>query len=342
MIIDIHAHVVAAPQLYAWKAQLFSNRGCYGYVAPNISEELIRDHPETRRHLEAMDKVGTDIQFISPRPYMQMHAEKPAQMVHYWTRGQNDYIAKAVKVHPNRLRGVCALPQPAGQPIGESLEELRRCITELGFVGTLLDTDPGEGDNQTPTLGDEYWYPLYEELVKLDVPALIHSTGCKHGRETYSQHFISEESLAILSLCNARVFLDFPKLKIIVAHGGGSIPYQVGRWRAERSRPTMSRNVPLKESFDDSLKRLYFDTCLHNRNSLRMLIDLVGSERVLFGTENPGSGSAPDPETGRAFDDIKPLIEEIPSVCAEGRRRIFEDNARRLFTRFQTPARQAA
>jgi predicted TIM-barrel fold metal-dependent hydrolase len=203
------------------------------------------------------------------------------------------------------------------------------------MVGCLLDPDPGEGDNQTPPLGDEYWYPLYEKLCALDVPAHVHSTGNQHGRGTYSTHFIDEESLAILSLLNSRVFLDFPKLKIIVSHGGGSVPYQVGRWRAERLHPVMAKNLPLKESFDDSLKRLYYDTVIHSKESIAMLVRLVGSDRVVFGTENPGSGTAMNPETGRAFDDIKALVDDIDFLTAQDRANIYEHNARRLFPRLK-------
>ena len=335
MILDIHAHVCAAPELYAWKDQIFSARGALGARERKWDVEWVRNHPVTRNNIAILDKVGTDMQLISPRPYSQSHAEQPGKLAHYWNIGVNNYIAKVVEAHPLRFRGVAGLPQPVGRPVEESLPELERCVRELGFVGTLLDTDPGEGDNSTPTLDNEYWYPLYAKLVELDVPALIHSTGCK-GRESYSHHFISEESLAVVSLCNSRVFVDFPQLKIIVAHGGGSVPYQVGRWRAERGLPGWSSPQGVVESFDDSLGRLSFDTCLHERRSLELLLGLVGSRRILFGTENPGAGSAVDPRTGRTYDDIKPTIEEIPGLTAEDRHNIFEGNARRLYTRLNT------
>jgi len=336
MIIDIHAHVCAAPELYAWKDQIFSAAGALGPRYRNWDVEWIREHPVTTNNIAIMDRVGTDIQFISPRPFSQAHSEKPDKLPHYWNIGVNSYIAKVVEAYPTRFRGVAGLPQPVGRPIEESLPELERCITELGFVGTLLDTDPGEGDNSTPTLDHEYWYPLYEKLVELDVPALIHSAGCKHGRETYSQHFITEESLAILSLCNSRVFLDFPDLKIIVAHGGGSVPYQIGRWRAERGLPNWASPHGITETFDESLAHLYFDSVLHERNSLELLLKLVGSEKILFGTENPGAGSALNPATGRSYDDIKPTIEEIPGITEQDCLNIFERNARRLYSRFTT------
>jgi 4-oxalmesaconate hydratase len=335
MIIDVHGHLCASPKLYAWFTLLLASRASYGTPPPPISDDEMLHLPETKRNLDAIDIAGTDVQLISPRPFTMFHAEKPGRIAHRWAAGVNDYIAQFCRVLPDRFAGIAGLPQPAGEPIATSLPELERCISELGMVGCILDPDPGEGDNQTPDLGNEYWYPLYEKLCALDVPAHIHSTGNQHGRGTYSTHFIDEESLAILSLVNSRAFLDFPKLKIIVSHGGGSVPYQVGRWRAERLHPVIAKDVVLKESFDESLKRLYYDTVIHAKDSIVMLAKLVGSDRVVFGTENPGSGTALNPETGRSFDDIKYLIDGIESFSSADRQAIYEGNARRLFTRLK-------
>jgi 4-oxalmesaconate hydratase len=194
----------------------------------------------------------------------------------------------------------------------------------------VLNPDPGEGDGQAPPLGDEFWYPLYEKMVELDVPGLIHSAGCRSHRESYSNHFITEESIAVLSLVESRVFEDFPGLRLIVSHGGGSIPYQIGRWRAQRiqkgARP-----------FDEDLRRLWFDTVLYNPESLELLLRIVGPDRCLFGTETPGIGSALDPETGRHLDDLRPVVEAVEWLSGEERHAIFEGNARTVFTRLPVP-----
>src|SRR4029079_48191 len=150
---------------------------------------------------------------------------------------------------------MAGLPQFRGEPLQAAVEELERCIVELGFVGCLLNPDPMEGEGEPPGLGDEYWYPLYEKLVELDVPALIHSASNTSQRESYSLHFINEESIAVVGLLGSRVFEDFPALRIVVAHGGGAIPYQVGRFRS----PGLRRGDP--EDFADKLRRLHFDTC---------------------------------------------------------------------------------
>jgi 4-oxalmesaconate hydratase len=332
MIIDAHSHVCAAPELYVWKSQLLASRGAHGLKPPKFTPEFVREHAETKKNLKAMDSVGTDVQFLSPRPFQLMHGERPAEIVEAYAAAMHDYIAQQVTLHPNRFQGVCGMPQVSGEPVTIALPELERCVNKLGFIGTLIDTDPGEGDNSTPILSDKYWYPLWEKMVELDIPGLIHSTACR-GRESYTQHFISEESLAILSLVNSRVFDDFPTLKIIVAHGGGSIPYHIGRWRAD----WVLFHGGTVQDFDARLKKLYFDTCLHAKKSLELLIGLVGSKNVLFGTENPGSGSAMNPETGRTFDDIKPVIESIDFLNEEDRKNIFEENARRLFPRLKIP-----
>ena len=97
----------------------------------------------------------------------------------------------------------------------------------------------------------------------------------------------------------------------------------------------IAKSIPLAETFDESLKRLFFDTVIHARDSIAMLVKLVGSSQVVFGTENPGSGTALNPETGRAFDDIKSLIDGIDFLSAEDRANIYENNARRLFPRLR-------
>jgi predicted TIM-barrel fold metal-dependent hydrolase len=329
VIIDIHAHVVAPPELYAYKAGLLANRGANGKDDPGISDELLDQH--ALRNIEGMDSVGTDVQLLSARPFQLMTSETPARIVHHWVETNNEIIHRQVQMHPDRFRGVATLPHAAGEPIESALEELDRCVGEFGFVGVLLNPDPGEGRIDTPALGEEYWYPLYERLTALDLPAHIHSAGCNNGRESYSSHFITEESIAVLSVLESRVFLDFPELKILVSHGGGSVPYQVGRWQAQRLHPKLGGGRILDERFEESLRRLYFDTVLHYPPALKLLIELVGADRCLFGTERPGSGSAIDPGTGRDFDDLKPVLASFDWLSDSDRQLIFEDNARALF-----------
>ena len=327
MIIDAHAHLVAPDSLYAFRARLLASSGWYR-SSVNISNDSLRASANSNIH--SMDAVGTDVQLISPRPFHQMHSAQPRSIVHWWTETCNDLIARTVEMYPARFAGLAALPTCDGADTVAALPELDRTVTELGFIGVVLNPDPSEGAGCPPPLGDKYWYPLYERLVELDVPALIHAAGCTNGRESYSNHFITEESIAILSLLQSAVFTDFPTLRLMVSHGGGSVPYQIGRWQAERLLPSLGGD-PKAERFEVSLRKLWFDTVLHSPPSLDLLLKIVGPDRSLFGTENPGSGSSINPDTGRQFDDLRPIIESLTWLTPSHRKAIFESNALEVF-----------
>lgn len=329
MIIDCHGHVSPPSDLWAYKASILSHRGEHGRRMGEVSDEEILRYANKREmapcgHLDMLDQVGTDLQLLSPRPFQMMHSAKPARLVHWFTEETNNIIARTVGLLPDRFLGVCGLPQAAGQPIESVLPELERCVGRLRFKGCLLNPDPYENSGiEAPGLGDRYWYPLYEKLCELDVPAHIHATGSQSERTPYTLHFINEESIAVFNLVNSKVLDDFPDLKIVVSHGGGAIPYQIGRFRSGGIRKGID--------FLDRMRRLYFDTVLYSEEALRLLIKTVGVDRCLFGAECPGVGSAVDPATGRTIDDIKPLIEAFEWLSVADKRAIFEGNARRVF-----------
>jgi 4-oxalmesaconate hydratase len=329
MIIDAHAHLNAPAELYAYQAALLCSGGAHGEGGAGVTDAQLKDYGE--QTLTVMDGVGTDVQLISPRPFHTGHSASPSRIVRWWTSAVNDAIARQAAQFPQRLLGVAAMPQSLELTPADWAADLERSVTELGMVGCVLNPDPAEGGGHVPTLGDPWWYPVYEKLVELDVPALVHSGACRNGRETYSEHFVTEESIAILSLLNSEVFLRFPDLKLIISHGGGSVPYQIGRWRAARAHPKLRRGQMLQESFDDSLRRLWFDTVLHSPLSLELLVRTVGADRCLFGTEKPGSGSAPDPVTGRDYDDIRPVIEGFDFLSDAEKAAILAGNAQSLF-----------
>lgn len=325
MIIDSHAHTVAAPTgptvggalMGIWTV-LEASGVYYGKPAGPPQEEILGG---AERQLRLMDEVGTDIQLTSPRPFVTKNSHRPGKIVHYWTEINNDVIAAQAAAHPDRIRGIGSLPFVAGEPVEQVFEEFHR-IRELGFVGIVLNPDPSEGAGSTPLLDDEYWFPLFELMIQHDVPGLLHSSAC-YGRENYSEHFITEESLAINAMIRGRVFEQFPELKLIIPHGGGSIPYQIGRWLAHDH--SMRQQEPERERYEDTLKRFWFDTCLYSEPSLQLLFDTVGTDRVLFGTERPGSGGP--------YDDLKPVIEGMATLKPSDREAIFEGNARRVYSR---------
>lgn len=326
MIIDSHAHVVMPPQSFRFMAELVGGRGNPS-VPPKLADEVVRKVADEL--LSSMDSVGTDVQFISPRPYLQMHSVRPARVTELWTRHCNDLIARVVALQPDRFRGVAGLPQFMHEsPAVRAVAELKRCVEELGFVGCLINPDPTEGSELPPPgLGDPFWHPLYEAMTALDVPGLIHSAGSCSARESYTLKFINEESIAVVSLLGSDTFTKFPTLKIVVAHGGGAIPYQMGRFRSWSVRKGE------KVTFDEQLKKLHFDTCNYSKEAIELLLKVAGVRNVVFGTEKPGTGSARDPVSGRDYDDMKPVIESIEWLSAQDRADIFECNCKRLYSR---------
>ena len=339
MIIDCHGHVSAPAELWAYKALILSHRGSHGRGKVHVTDDEIRAAVNKKEmaptgHLDMLKRLSIDVQMISPRPFQMMHSAKPAQVVHWFTEETNNIIHRQVKMFPNQFFGVAGLPQVAGDPVEVAIPELERCVTQLGFRGCLLNPDPFENSGvHPPPLGDRYWYPLYEKLCELDVPAHIHATGSHDPRAPYMVNFINEETLAVFGLVNSDVLTDFPDLKIIVSHGGGAIPYQIGRFQAGS---IMHRDSG--SSFLDGVKRLYYDTVLYSEGGLRLLIETVGADRCLFGAECPGVGSSINPETGTTFDDIVPIIESFEWLGATQKKLIFEGNARRLFKLHDLPA----
>lgn len=326
MIIDSHAHVVIPPESSRYMAELVASRA-NPTDAMKLSDEAVRTAGQTI--INIMDKVGTDIQFLSPRPYMQMHSVKPAKVTALWTKHMNDLVHRTTEMFPTRFRSVAGLPQYRDESPTNCFEELEFRVKEQGFIGCLLNPDPTEGDGAPPPgLGEEFWYPLYEKLCELDIPALIHSAGSCSPRESYTLKFINEESIGIISLMNSKVFEKFPNLKLIFPHGGGAIPYHMGRFRSWSIKNG-------GEFFDRKLNRLWFDTTTYDKNALELLFKTVDMDRILFATENPGTGSSIDPETGRGYDDLKPIIENISFLSAEDKKNIFECNCTKLYSRFK-------
>ncbi len=333
MIIDCHAHVSAPAQLWAYKATLLSHRGAHGRGRVNVTDDDIRRAVETETfpgaphsHLDYIDKIGTDVQLVSPRPFQLMHSEKPAKLVQWFAEECNNMIHRETEMYPDRFIGIAGLPQGGGEPLDAAVAELDRAVNELGFKGCLLNPDPYENTGtHPPAMGDRYWYPLYEKLCELDVPAHIHGTGSRSEREPYSLRFINEETTAVYGLVNSAVLKDFPDLKIVVSHGGGAIPYQLGRFESSSLRRAEG------DRFSDGMRKLYYDTVLYTKEALELLIKVVGAEHCLFGAECPGVGSSTNPETGRPMDDIRPFIDEFDWLSEADRTAILDGNARKVF-----------
>jgi OH-DDVA meta-cleavage compound hydrolase len=340
MIIDCHGHVSAPAELWVYKSLLLSHRGEHGKRFPELTDEQILSYTNKKEmapcgHLDMLDKAGTDYQLLSPRPFQMMHSEKPGFLVHWFTEATNNIIARQCQLMPERFAPICGLPQVAGEPVENVLSELERCVTTLDFKGCLLNPDPYENSGtEPPAMGDRYWYPLYEKLCELDVPAHIHSAGSRSVRTPYTLNFLLDETVAVYGLIHSDVFKDFPTLKIVCSHGGGAIPFHVGRFHASALRRG--------GDFYAEMRNIYYDTVLYSEEALRLLIKTVGADNCLFGAECPGVGSAVDPNTGKTLDDIAPFILGFDWLSQADKDKIMFGNAMKLFKLDPPPAATGA
>lgn len=167
MVIDSHGHVTAPDSLYVYKAQILAHRGAHGRGGNLANEDDVRKALTApvfggSSHLAQLKEVGTDLQLISPRPYQMMTSEHP-RLVKWFVEETNNIIAKQVELYPDTFRGVCGLPLTPNVDPSAVVPYLEQCVKKQGFVGCLLNPDPGECNGiETPPLGDRFWYPLYK------------------------------------------------------------------------------------------------------------------------------------------------------------------------------------
>ena len=327
MIIDAHGHYTTVPaEMRTFRALQISNMGRPKKSAINISDDQIRATIE-KGQLRLLNERGIDVMLFSPMASAMGHHFGNELVSRHWTEVSNDLIHRVCTLYPDRFVGVCALPQSPGVRPTACAEELERCVTELGFVGCNLNPDPSGGYWTDPPLGDEWWYPLYEKMQELDVPAMMHASAtCNRAFHTTGSHYLNVDSTAFMQLLESRIFIDFPRLKIILTHGGGNVPFQAARYRA---LCLMNKWTP----FEEFVRRLYFDTTVYSAEAMQLLVQVVGVDNVLFASEMLGGVNAVDPATGRMFDDNQPLLDAIGWLSEDARRKIFELNARRAYPR---------
>lgn len=327
MIIDVHGHYTTAPaQLNAYRGNQLTNLNRPTRGSLKISDQEIV--ASLQGQLKQMEEMGIDRIIFSPRASAMGHEIGNELVSRYWTETCNDLIGRVASLFPAKFVPVCALPQSPGVSPQNCVAELERCVNQLGFVGCNINPDvAGGGQPFTPRLGDPWWNPLWEKMVELDVPGMIHATStCDPARHLNGSHYIMVDVLAVYELCASDIFERFPTLKLIVPHGGGAAPYQ---WNRHRALQTGTRNRP----FEEVVKHLYFDTAIYDKDSFEMLIRKMGVDNVLFATEMFGTSKAIDPNTGRKFDDTVRFIDEITWLTDEDRSKIFEGNARKVFSR---------
>jgi len=327
MIIDCHGHYTTAPkELEAYRQKQIADLKDPSHVAVkgtlSISDDQIRESID-KAQLKLQRERGTDVTIFSPRAAGMGHHIGNATTSLHWSLVCNDLIHRVCSLYPQNFVGVCQLPQTPGVPPTNCIAELERCVKEYGFIGCNLNPDPSGGYWKDPPLTDKWWYPF-------DVPAMIHvSMSCNPNFHTTGGHYINGDTTAFMQLITADLFKDFPSLKFVIPHGGGAVPYHWGRYRG------IAQDLKKPLLKDHLLNNVFFDTCVYHQPGIDLLFKVIPIDNILFASEMVGAVRGIDPETGNYYDDTKRYVEAL-RLSDEDRRKVFEGNARRVYSRLKT------
>ena len=331
MIVDCHGHYTTEPKplMDFRQKQVAALKDPASAPSPSsmkISDEDFRASVEGNQ-LRIQRERGTDVTLFSPRASGMGHHIGDAKTSLEWSRLSNDCVHRVCTLFPNNFIGVCQLPQSPGVAPENCIEELERCVNELGFVGCNLNPDPSGGNWTAPPLTDRYWYKFYEKLCELNVPAMVHvSMSCNPNFHTTGAHYINADTTAFMQFIQGDLFRDFPELKLIVPHGGGAAPYHWGRYRG------LAQNLN-RPPLDEMMKNnVFFDTCVYHQPGIDLLTKLVAADNILFASEMLGAVKGDDPTTGKPYDDTKRYI-DATALSAADKKKIFEGNARKVYPR---------
>ena len=262
-------------------------------------------------------QMGIDGQIISPTHHLFLYSDK-IEIAEKSAMVQNNGISEVCKREPDRFFGNATLPL---QDNRAAVKELERAYSNLGMKGIEIGTNIA-GRN----LDDESLFPVYEKAQELGMPIFVHPNDFL-GKERLEKYYmgivvgtLAETTVAVTSMLFGGVFNKFPKLKMIFCHGGGAIPYQVGRLKhAVTIRDELrGSNVDVQKG----LKNIFFDTVVFDGESLQFLVDKTGVDNVLLGTDYPfnmGNWNSARDVTGH------------PGFDEKVKRQVVLDNARKLY-----------
>ncbi len=242
------------------------------------------------QRLHDMDKMGVDVQAISPSPFHFMYWLEP-EIARKVSRSVNEHLASIVKAHPDRFVALAHVPLQAPDL---AAEELAYCVTRLGFRGAEIGTNVVGAEVSRGR--DQFW----KKAQELDVVLFMHPNGFTQGDRLTDHYFTNvignplDTTVALGHLVFDGVLERFPRLKLVAAHGGGYIAHYPARmdhvWGARADARTVLKATPRR-----SLAKVYFDTIVFDRAQLEHLVNLWGADHVLVGTDYPYDMGMYDP-----------------------------------------------
>ncbi len=277
--VDFHAHLVD-PAIYR-ETQAFS---IFAQTTdPARAAAVIARMADLDARIAAMDAMGVAVQVLSSSLVHQCSYDAEPDTALRLDAAMNERIAQAVAKHPARFRGLGSVPLQAPE---RAADELSRCIDSLGLSGVTISTRVRDRE-----IGDPALRPFWERAEALGAVVFIHPAGNPDPRfrkwqlwNSIGQSF--EEAMAVASLFYEGVLDAYPKLKIVVSHGGGYMPFYLGRIARNYIEKPATR-VNMTKPPLDYVGMLHYDTCVYDPDTLSQLVAVVGPERIVMGSDYP-------------------------------------------------------
>ena len=320
MNIDVHAHYVPRSVVDA----LDSSGEWHGIKLEEVDGQIVSTTPAARfplpwpnfrapitDRLEEMDRIRVDMQIISLTPTLWRH-ELPGEQMIPMAREVNDETAAISREHPERFRGFAFLPL---QDTDGSVRELERAMTELDLVGAAVTTNVAGTD-----WDDDRLFPILEAAERLNAFLFVHPADVRTRKLLDRYHLRNsignplETTIAIASLVYGGVLDRLPNLKLCFAHGGGYAVFAAGRFDHGYEVRSEAR-ASVQRPPSDYLRSMYFDCLTHSPIALRHLVDLVGIEQVVLGSDFPADMGYRDPV---GWLERAPLLDEAEKEQIRG------------------------
>jgi len=325
--VDIHCHYLN-PEVQAKlapmnPAQYDPSRMYANALTGEVNAKQMKDRgpklSTIQVRLKDMDRMGIDIQAVSPAPNQLSYWAEPGLGLEI-SRMVNDRLAEIVATWPDRFVGLGTVPL---QNVDMAVAELERCVKKLGLRGVEINPNVNGMDLTDPRLNLEQFFARVQEL---GVVIFMHPLGFTQGERLMDHYFNNvignplETTVAVSHLIFDGVMERHPKLKIVLPHAGGYLAHYWARMdHAHGARPDC--NTVIKKKPTSYLRKFYFDTITFDRDMLRHLIDKWGDDHVLLGTDYPYDMGEVDPVG---------LVESVARLGRAEKDRIMGGNAARL------------
>jgi len=319
--IDVHSHMLPTESISELSGEILpmGDGNLYNIKVNGKSvQPMTKGFFDLIARNEELAKMEVDAQIISPTHHLYFYSSS-LEVAERTSKIQNNGISKVCRKDPDRFFGNATLPL---QDSKAAVREMERAYSDLGMKGIEIGTNIG-GKN----LDDESLYPVYEKAQELEMPIFVHPNDFL-GPERLAKYYmgivvgtIAETTIAVTSLLFGGVYNKFPKLRMIFCHGGGAIPFQIGRLKRALSirNELKGANVDIDRSLRTNV---FFDTVVFDISSLNFLVNNTGADNVLLGTDYPFNMGN--------WNSVK-QVEMDPNISDSFKNQILFENAKKLY-----------